>query len=204
MRFTKPKKGGIKLPTLNNPASAENVQSGFEVIGADGNKFTGTHEEEPGLDTSDATATAANIDNGKTAYINGVKVTGTSNKVDTSDATATAADIGAGVTAYGKSGKVTGTGKVLEYLITGVSGTVLYGGFEIPTPSKANIIRGGGSDGMGNMVAAFVNDSKLYYRNKDNRSSVDLEIYDTSVIGPKLHKDSGVSFYYIIGKDKTL
>lgn len=109
MRFTKPKKGGVELPTLNNPASAENVQSGFEFIGANGNKITGTHEEEPGLDTSDATATAANIDNGKTAYINGVKVTGTSTKVNTSDATATAADIGAGVTAYGKSGKITGT-----------------------------------------------------------------------------------------------
>lgn len=202
MRFTKPKKGGIELPTLSNPASAENVQIGFEVIGADGNKITGTHEEEPGLDTSDATATAANIDNGKTAYINGVKVTGTSNKVDTSDATATAADIGEGITAYGKSGKVTGTGKVLEYLITGVCVSVLNGNFEIPTPSRPNIIRGGGRGYE--YVVAFVDDSKLFFRNKGNYSSVDLDINDTRVATPKLYGDSALSFYYVIGKDKTL
>ena len=109
MRFTKPKKSGVKLPTLSNPASAENVQIGYDFIGENGNKITGTHEEEPGLDTSDATATAANIDNGKTAYINGVKVTGTSNKVDTSDATATAANIDKGKTAYGSTGKLIGS-----------------------------------------------------------------------------------------------
>lgn len=202
MRFTKPKKGGIELPTLSNPASAENVQSGFEVIGADGIKIIGTHEEEPGLDTSDATATAANIDNGKTAYINGVKVTGTSNKVDTSDATATAADIGAGKTAYGKSGKITGTGKVLDYLITGVSSTFLYDGGEIPTPSRANIIRGGGSDGF--YVAAFVNDSKLYAREKDDKFSINLQINDTCVIVPRAYSYNNLPFYYTIGKDKTL
>lgn len=199
MRFTKPKKGGIKLPTLSNPASAENVQSGFEVIGADGNKITGTHEEEPRLDTSDATATAANIDKGKTAYINGVKVTGTSNKVDTSDATATAADISKGKTAYGKSGKVTGTGKVLDFLIVGVSNDILYNGLEIPTPSKPNIVRGGGA--QGGYIAAFVEDSKLLYlrENESRFSSVNIEINNTGVKIPNIWT-SKLPFYYIVGK----
>ena len=55
----------------------ENIRKDVTILG-----IMGTLEE--GIDTSDATATADNIDQGKTAYVNGQKITGTSMKIDTS------------------------------------------------------------------------------------------------------------------------
>lgn len=50
---------------------AKNIKSGVTVFGV-GGTYAGTG----GLDTSDATATAEDIEKGKTAYVNGEKITG--------------------------------------------------------------------------------------------------------------------------------
>lgn len=81
---------------------ADNIKSGVSIFGVQGTLTS--------LDTSDANATAGDIVTGKTAYVNGSKITGTLNPgVDTSDANATAADILTGKTAYVNGSKVTGS-----------------------------------------------------------------------------------------------
>ena len=56
---------------------AENIKSGVTVFGVNG-----TYAGTGGLDTSDATAAADNIEEGKTAYVNGEKITGSLTRLD--------------------------------------------------------------------------------------------------------------------------
>lgn len=65
----------LKLSDLGD-ASAGDVMKGKTFTSAAGITEVGTAELS-GIDTSDATATAENIRSGKTAYVNGEKITGT-------------------------------------------------------------------------------------------------------------------------------
>ena len=57
-------------------AQASDVAKGKKFTSVAGLTITGTHECEGGIDTSDATATAADMAEGKTAYVNGEKIEG--------------------------------------------------------------------------------------------------------------------------------
>lgn len=70
------------------------------------------------VDTSDANATAGDIRIGKSAYVDGKRVTGVmtgDGGIDTSDATAAAYDMASGKTSYVKGEKITGTLTEVSY-----------------------------------------------------------------------------------------
>lgn len=90
-----------------------NIRKGVEIFGVSG--------ECVGVDSTDATATPEDIREGKTAYVNDQKITGTYKGVDISDATAKAGDILIGRTAYTANGKTTGqmqNNGILQYTPT--------------------------------------------------------------------------------------
>ncbi len=124
---------------------AGNIASGVSIFGV-----TGTHSS--GVDTSDATAEAGDLVNGKTAYVNGVKVTGTMTSKDAETYTPTTADqtisasqylagdqtikgdvnlvaenIKSGITIFGVEGTHTGSGGVDTSDATATSADILSG-----------------------------------------------------------------------------
>ncbi len=65
--------GDTKIDLTTDTVTADKLQKGTTAHNAAGDQITG--EFEP-LDTSDATATSAQILEGSTAYVNGEKITG--------------------------------------------------------------------------------------------------------------------------------
>lgn len=95
-----------------------------------------------GRDLSEGlTATAADIDKGKTALVDGVVLVGTSTKVDTADATVTAADMLSGKIAYAKGVRIVG-GLSIETYVAKAQGTyngkMYSGGWQIDISAKKN------------------------------------------------------------------
>lgn len=83
----------IDSPLSNfGDATAEDVTNGKTFTSSKGLKIVGTHICDGGLDTSDATATASDIRNGKTAYVNGKLVTGTIPSIEKQTITPTTSD----------------------------------------------------------------------------------------------------------------
>lgn len=112
-----PTEGGADLPALDNPAGSAQILSGFQAINGNGVAVTGSHVCDPGLDTSDADATAADIAEGKIAYVDGEKVIGShvcDPGLDTSDATATPEQVAEGATFYAQGEKKTGSAHVVN------------------------------------------------------------------------------------------
>ena len=126
----------LNVPTSTyGDATSDDVISGKTFTSAAGLKVKGSHVCSGGLDTSDATASASHILSGKTAYVNGSKVTGTissqsaqtitpgtSDKTIASgkylsgtqtikgDANLVAGNIKSGVSIFGVTGSYTGSG----------------------------------------------------------------------------------------------
>lgn len=78
---------------------SDNIRSGVNIFGVNGSYTASNNENGVGIDTSDATATSDDIRSGKTAYINGVKISGNIVERTASDVTIneTSIDIPAGI-----------------------------------------------------------------------------------------------------------
>lgn len=81
----------------------DNIKAGVSIFGVSGKNSV--------VDTDDATATASDIVTGKTAYVNGLKITGASNVMDTTEpvsTTASASNVQQGMSAYVNGVRIVG------------------------------------------------------------------------------------------------
>lgn len=68
--------GRVLLDLTEDTVAPENLLAGATAHDSSGQRIVGTMIQSSGIDTSDATATADDIVSGKTAYVDGEKVTG--------------------------------------------------------------------------------------------------------------------------------
>lgn len=91
---------GALINLAEDTVTPENLLAGATAHDSSGQRIVGTMIQSSGIDTSDATALSEDIVSGKTAYVDGEKVTGSMVSLDASHPT-----VGNGRISIGKSGK---------------------------------------------------------------------------------------------------
>lgn len=143
--------------------------------------------------TLDATATASDILDGKTAYVQNEKITGEYVPLDTSDATAVASNIDSGKTAYVNGSKVTGTStKVNTSDATAVASNIDSGKTAYVNGSKVTGTSTKVNTSDATAVAGDIKSSKTAYVNGSKITGTLAQSDATAAVGDV---KSGKTFY---------